>query len=62
MARPSISVPDSLLREVDDRRHATVDRSAWIRQAIIARLDAEDQGEWSDPGEWEGPDTATVEG
>lgn len=57
MAKPSVSIPDDLLGEVDDRRHSTTDRSEWIRQAIIARLDAEDSGEWETPEDWSGNDT-----
>ena len=57
MANPSISLPDELLDEVDDRRHSTTDRSAWVRQAIIARLDAEDSGNWETPDEWSEGDT-----
>ncbi len=49
MAKPSVSMPDELVAEVDDRRHSTTDRSEWIRDAVIARLNAEDAGEWVDP-------------
>ena len=52
MANPSISIPNDLLAEVDDRRHSTTDRSEWIRQAIIARIRDEDADEWEIPEEW----------
>lgn len=57
MAKPSVSIPDDMLDEVDDRRHSTTDRSEWIRQAITARLNAEDAGEWDTPDEWSEGDT-----
>jgi len=60
MANPSISLPDELLQEVDDRRHSTTDRSEWIRQAIIARLKAEDDGEWENPEEWSDKQNSTA--
>jgi len=54
MANPSISLPDDMLKEIDDRRHSTTDRSEWIRQAIIARMNAEDSGNWETPEDWAG--------
>ena len=54
MANPSISLPDDMLEEIDDRRHSTTDRSEWIRQAIIARMNAEDSGKWETPEDWAG--------
>lgn len=54
MSRTTIQLPDEMLDEVDDRRHSTTSRSQWIREAIQSRLDAEDEGEWSD-----GPDDTT---
>jgi len=53
MANPSISLPDNLLKEIDDRRHSTTDRSEWIRQSIIARIEAEDDGTWETPEDWQ---------
>ncbi len=35
--------------EVDNRRHSNTSRSQWVREAIQARLDAEDAGEWTTP-------------
>lgn len=53
MPKPSVSAPEELLKEVDDRRHSTKDRSEWIREAMVARLIAEDDGSWTNPGdEW----------
>jgi acetyl/propionyl-CoA carboxylase alpha subunit len=37
-----------MLDEIDDRRHSRTDRSKWIREAIEARLNAEDSGEWDE--------------
>lgn len=46
MANPSISLPDSMVEEIDDRRHSTHPRSDWIQAAIALRLALEDAGEW----------------
>lgn len=46
---PTIILPDEMVGEVDNRRHSTVSRSQWIREAIQARLDAENNGEWTTP-------------
>lgn len=48
MARPSVSIPDWMLEELD-QRNSRPDRSKWIREAIVARFDAEDAGEWTTP-------------
>jgi metal-responsive CopG/Arc/MetJ family transcriptional regulator len=37
-----------MLDEIDDRRHSRTDRSEWIRQAVQARLAAEDRSEWDE--------------
>jgi hypothetical protein len=37
-----------MLDEIDDRRHSRTDRSEWVRKAVVARLDAEDRGEWDE--------------
>lgn len=50
MATPTISMPDDLLDEVDDRRESTTSRSQWVREAIEARIDAEDADAWSGEG------------
>lgn len=43
MAQPSLSIPDAMLTEIDDRRHATTNRSQYIREAIAVRLLLEDR-------------------
>ena len=48
MPKPSVVMPDWMMDEIDDRRHSRTDRSEWIRGAILARLDAEDRGDWDD--------------
>ena len=48
MHNTSIELPEAVVEEIDDRRHSTVSRSEWIRQAIIARLSVEDRGEWGE--------------
>jgi metal-responsive CopG/Arc/MetJ family transcriptional regulator len=49
MSNPSIEMPDEMVAEVDNRRHSNTSRSQWVREAIQARLDAEDAGEWTTP-------------
>lgn len=57
MAKPSISVPDRMWEEVDERRDSDEtsdtfeDRSAYVRGALLARFAAEDAGEWERPEE-----------
>ena len=48
MANPSISLPDDMVREIDDRRHSTTYRSEWIREAVMARFLLEDVGKWEE--------------
>ena len=48
MANPSISLPDDMVEEIDDRRHSTVYRSEWIREAVMARFLLEDAGSWEE--------------
>jgi metal-responsive CopG/Arc/MetJ family transcriptional regulator len=50
MANPSISIPDEMLAEVDERLGYGDSRSAYIREALRKRLDEEDAGEWQPPG------------
>lgn len=52
MPKPSVVIPQWMLDEIDDRRHSRTDRSEWIRQAIVARLNAEDSEEWTTPQDW----------
>jgi len=39
-------MPDDMLDEIDDRRHSRIDRSEWVREAILVRLLLEDDGDW----------------
>lgn len=48
MVNPSVSMPDDLVIEIDDRRHSTTGRSEWIREALYARLVLEDEGDWDE--------------
>ncbi len=48
MPKPSVVIPQWMLDDIDDRRHSRTDRSKWIREAIEARLKAEDRGEWEE--------------
>jgi len=50
MTNPSISMPDDMEAEIDRRRPSTKSRAQWIREAIEARFEAEDEGRWSGPG------------
>jgi len=42
MAQPSLSMPDAMQTEIDDRRHSTTYRSTYIREAIALRFLLED--------------------
>lgn len=46
MANPSIPMTDELQADVDDSRHATTSRSAWIREAIRVRMLLEERDEF----------------
>lgn len=65
MGRTSITLPDDQLDELDRRRvtdtqdPAYTTRSKWISDAIQARLNAEDAGEWQPP---EHPEYALADG
>lgn len=48
MANPSIPMPDKLQGVVDDRRHSTTSRAAYVREAIRVRLLLEDRGEFEE--------------
>lgn len=48
MPKPSVVIPQWMLDDIDDRRHSRTDRSKWIREAIEARLAAEDRGDWDE--------------
>lgn len=58
---PSISFPDGMVDEIDQRRESTTSRSRWVAEAVKARFDAEDVGEWSTP-ELGGASTAVTDG
>ena len=61
MANPSISMPDEMEDEIDRRRPSTKSRAQWIREAIQARFDAEDQGEWEKSHSNDDSQDSTVE-
>lgn len=46
MSNPSVSMPDKLVEELDDRRHANTSRSTVLSEAALVRLYLEDRGEW----------------
>lgn len=46
MENTSIELPDEMVTEIDDRRHSTISRSQWLRDAARVRLALEDAGEW----------------
>lgn len=46
MANPSISMPDALKSDIDDRRHASTSRSRYMTDAVRVRMLLEDRGEW----------------
>jgi metal-responsive CopG/Arc/MetJ family transcriptional regulator len=48
MSQTTIYIDDDTVAEIDDRRHSTTSRSKWIKEAIQARLDAEDDDVWED--------------
>lgn len=48
MRNTGITLPNDMVEEIDDRRHSTVSRAAWIRGAIKGRFRMEDAGDWFD--------------
>lgn len=56
---PSIKFPDWMVEEIDERRPSTQSRSEWVRQACMARMNAEDDDEWQTP-EVKRPGSSTV--
>lgn len=46
MVRTSISIPEDVEREIDERRHASISRSEWILEAVRVRFLLEDAGSW----------------
>ena len=49
MANPSLSYPDWKDDEVERRKLDGLPKSHYIREAIQARFNAEDAGEWDTP-------------
>lgn len=50
MPRPTFSVPSEMLDEADKRAdEAGVNRSRYIREALVARFEEEDAGDWEAP-------------
>ncbi|MCD2204385.1 ribbon-helix-helix domain-containing protein [Halobacterium sp. KA-6] len=45
MAQPSLSMPDAMQTDIDDRRHSTTSRSEYIREAIALRFLLDDRDE-----------------
>lgn len=41
-------MPARMLDEIEERREKGVNRSAYVREAVQARFDAEDAGTWDD--------------
>ncbi|MFW5896318.1 MAG: ribbon-helix-helix domain-containing protein [archaeon] len=46
MKRPSVSLPEEMVDEIEERREKGVSRSEYIRDALKARFDAEDTNTW----------------
>ena len=46
MEKPSISMPAQMAREIEERRQKGTNRSQYVREAIQARFEMEDAGEW----------------
>lgn len=56
MAHPTFSMPDEMLEDLEERvGEAGTNRSRYVREALVARFQAEDDGEW------EAPESYTVE-
>lgn len=51
----SIQMPDEMIEDIDGRVDEDSNRSQWLREAAVARINAEDENEW------ESPDSYTVE-
>ena len=58
MANPSLSCPDWMDREIERRSPRGLPKSVYIRDALIARFNAEDEGNW-EPPEWKTPEEYT---
>lgn len=46
MKRPSITIPQWMIDEIEERREKSVSRSEYIRDALEDRFDQEDNGTW----------------
>lgn len=46
MKRPSISLPDWMVEQIEERREKGTNRSEYIRESLEARFDMEDSGDW----------------
>ncbi|MXV62101.1 ribbon-helix-helix protein, CopG family [Natronorubrum sp. JWXQ-INN-674] len=56
MAHPTFSMPDEMLEDLEERvEEADSNRSRYVREALVARFQAEDDDEW------EAPESYTVE-
>lgn len=49
MANPSIVLPDWMDDEIEERKVHGLPKSQYIREAVMARFNAEDAGEWKRP-------------
>jgi Arc/MetJ-type ribon-helix-helix transcriptional regulator len=49
MEKPSVSLPQSMLDEIEERRPKGSNRSEYIRESVLARFEAEDADEWERP-------------
>lgn len=58
MKKPSVSLPESTLDEIKDRRDKGQNRSEYIREALQARFQAEDDGTWEPPADASGDSDA----
>ena len=59
----TITMSTKMRDDIDAHRHPATSRSEWVREAINARLEAEDRGEWEEyaPDSSEGNDTDSTE-
>ncbi len=49
MARPSFTMPDEMLEDLESRAGEDGNKSRYVREALVARFEAEDSGEWDAP-------------
>ena len=49
MARPSFTMPDEMLDDLEERLPEDGNKSRYVREALVARFEAEDAGEWETP-------------